>query len=318
MNNASLPAPKQKDKIIIEDPQARKRRMKKYLTAYAIISPWLIGFLAFIVGPMLASLYLSFTSYDLLSGAEWIGVQNYVQLFTNDPRFINAIKVTLVFVMLSVPLKLAFALFLAFLFNTGRKGSSIFTTVYYIPSIIGGSVAIAVVWRRMFGSDGAINAFLERFGVEPVSWVMHPDHALSVLILLIIWQFGSPMIIFLAGLRQIPSDLYEAASVDGAGALRQFTHITIPMLTPVIFFNLVMQTIGSFMTFTQVYLITEGGPMERTNLIAVYIYRTAFEFLKMGYASAMAWVVLLIIAVITLLLFLSAKYWVHYEAEGGR
>ncbi|WP_198510315.1 carbohydrate ABC transporter permease [Bacillus solitudinis] len=298
--------------------QRRKKAFKENLTAYAIISPWLVGFLALIIGPMIASLYLSFTNYDMLSTAGWVGFDNYTKILTSDPRFMQSMKVTLIFVFISTPLKLAFALFLAMLFNTGRKGTGLFTTVYYIPSIIGGSVAIAVVWRQMFGRTGAINGLMESIGLPTMNWIGNPDTALSVLVLLIIWQFGSPMIIFLAGLRQIPGELYEAASVDGANKFTQFLQITLPMLTPVIFFNLIMQTIGGFMTFTQAYLITGGGPLDATLFYAVYLYEVAFEYLRMGYASAMAWLILILIGIITLILFKTSKYWVHYESEGGK
>nr|WP_245308215.1 sugar ABC transporter permease [Halalkalibacter urbisdiaboli] len=298
--------------------QQRKKALKESLTGYAIISPWLIGFLVLIVGPMIASLYLSFTDYDMLSAAGWVGFENYTKILTSDPRFIQSVKVTLVFVFISTPLKLIFALLLAMLFNTGRKGTGLFTTIYYIPSIIGGSVAIAVVWRQMFGRNGAVNGLMEAIGLPTMNWIGNPDTALSVLILLIIWQFGSPMIIFLAGLRQIPTELYEAASVDGANRFTQFLKITLPMLTPVIFFNLVMQTIGGFMTFTQAYLITGGGPLDATLFYAVYLYEVAFTYLRMGYASAMAWIILVLIGVITFILFKTSKYWVHYESEGGR
>lgn len=221
------------------------------LIGFAFISPWLIGFLGFILGPMLASLYFSFTDYDLLSEPNWIGVENYITMFTNDPRFIQALKVTFIFVFTSVPLKLAFALFVAMLFNTNRRGSSLYRTIYYVPSILGGSVAVAIIWKQLFSTNGAINDILSIFGFQGTNWVASPDYALSTLILLVVWQFGSPMLIFLAGLKAIPTELYEAASVDGANALVKFFKVTIPMLSPIIFFNLVMQTIQGFMAFTQ-------------------------------------------------------------------
>ncbi|GAF64167.1 carbohydrate ABC transporter permease [Alkalihalobacillus trypoxylicola] len=298
--------------------QQKRKELKQNLTGYAIISPWLIGFLLLIVGPMIASLYLSFTNYDMLSAASWVGLDNYKNILTSDPRFMQALKVTLVFVFISTPLKLIFALLLAMLFNTGRKGTGLFTTIYYIPSIIGGSVAIAVVWKQLFGRNGAMNEIMATLGLPTMNWIGNPDTALSVLIILVIWQFGSPMIIFLAGLRQIPAELYEAASVDGAGRFRQFMKITLPMLTPVIFFNLIMQTIGGFMTFTQSYLITGGGPLDATLFYAVYLYEVAFEYLRMGYASAMAWILLILIGVITLILFKTSNLWVHYESDGGK
>lgn len=294
------------------------KQWKIDLVGLAFIAPWLIGFLCFIIGPMIASLYFSFTNYDLLTEPTWIGLGNYIQMFTNDVRFIQALKVTLTFVFVSVPLKLAFALFVAMLFNTKRKGVGIYRTLYYVPSILGGSVAIAVVWKQLFGRDGAINDILSVFGIPSISWVTSPDFALSTLILLVVWQFGSPMLIFLAGLKAIPIELYEAAAVDGANPFQQFFKITLPMLSSVIFFNLVMQTIQGFMTFTQSFLITQGGPMDKTLFYAVYLYEKAFGHFDMGYASALAWVLLIICAIFTAFIFRSAGSWVHYESEGGK
>lgn len=286
------------------------------LLGFAFISPWLIGFLGFILGPMLASLYFSFTDYNLLSAPTWVGLDNYINMFTNDPRFISALKVTFIFVFTSVPLKLAFALFVAMLFNTKRKGVGLYRTIFYIPSILGGSVAIAVVWKQLFSGNGAINDILGVFGISGMNWVASPDFALSTLILLVVWQFGSPMLIFLAGLKAIPSELYEAAAVDGANGWMKFIKVTIPMLSPVIFFNLVMQTIQGFMAFTQSFLITQGGPLDSTLFYAVYLYEKAFGQLSMGYASALAWILLLICAIFTAFIFKSAKSWVHYESGG--
>src|SRR5690554_5262732 len=217
-------------------------------------------------------------------------------MFTDDKRYWTSLKVTFIFVFISVPLKLAFALMLAILFNGNHKGLGVYRTIYYIPSIIGGSVAVAVVWRSLFGLDGAVNSFLSNFGIEARNWIANPDTALSTLIILVVWQFGSPMLIFLAGLKQIPKELYESAEVDGANRFSRFWKITLPMLTPVIFFNLVMQTIDGFMTFTQGFLVTSGGPLDRTLFYALYLYQKAFNSFQMGYASAMAWVLLFIVA----------------------
>lgn len=305
---------------VVKYHQNRRKLHKQWkvdLVGFTFIAPWLIGFLGFIVGPMLASLYFSFTDYDLLSSPTWIGLDNYLNMFTNDSRFWQAIKVTFIFVFGSVPLKLAFALFVAMLFHTKRRGVGLYRTLYYVPSILGGSVAIAVVWKQLFGRDGAINDILSLFGIPSISWVTSPDFALSTLILLVVWQFGSPMLIFLAGLKAIPRELYEAAAVDGASPFRQFLKITIPMLSPVIFFNLVMQTIQGFMAFTQSFLITQGGPMDRTLFYAVYLYEKAFAHFDMGYASALAWILLLICAIFTAFIFRTAKSWVYYESEGG-
>lgn len=302
----------------LHQPNKPQSRLKDDLIGFGFIAPWLIGFVGFIVGPMIASLYFSFTNYDLLSEPTWIGLDNYIKMFTNDDRFWQAIKITFIFVFVSVPLKLAFALFVAMLFNTNRRGVGLYRTLYYIPSILGGSVAIAVVWKQLFGGEGAVNDILSIFGIPSISWVTSPDFALSTLILLVVWQFGSPMLIFLAGLKAIPNELYEAAAVDGANPILRFMKITLPMLSPVIFFNLVMQTIQGFMAFTQSFLITAGGPMDRTLFYAVYLYEKAFGHFDMGYASALAWILLLICAVFTAFIFRTAKGWVYYESEGGR
>lgn len=289
--------------------------MNRNAAGYLFISPWLIGFFAFVIGPILASLYISFTDYDMLSPPKWVGGANYMTMFAKDSRFATALSVTFKFVFYSVPLKLVFALCLAMLFHAKRRGVTLYRSVYYVPSIIGGSVAVAVMWRQLFGNKGAVNGALSWFGLEGTNWIASLDYALWTLVVLVVWQFGSPMLIFLAGLKQIPGDLYEAADVDGAGRLRRFVHITLPMLTPVIFFNLVMQMIGGFMSFTQSFLITSGGPMDRTLFYAVYLYEKGFSSFQMGYASAMAWVMLAIVALLTALIFKSSSYWVYYESE---
>jgi multiple sugar transport system permease protein len=298
--------------------QIRKKKLKQEVIAYAFISPWLIGFLGFIIGPMIASLYLSFTDYDLLSSPTWVGLENYITMFTEDQRFWTALKVTFIFVFISVPIKLAFALFIAILFAKKYRGVGIYRTVYYVPSILGGSVAVAVMWKQLFGTEGGINGILNYLGFEGLNWIAHPDFALSTLIILVVWQFGSPMLIFLAGLKQIPTELYEAAAVDGGSRISQFFRITMPMLTPVLFFNLIMQLVSGFMTFTQSFLITAGGPLDRTLFYAVYLYEKGFTHFQMGYASAMAWILLLIVAVFTALIFKSSSAWVYYESEGGK
>jgi len=295
-----------------------RKRFRGHLAGYAFISPWLIGFLCFIIGPMIASLYFSFTSYDLLSSPRWIGLDNYVNMLTNDSRFVTALIVTFKFVFISVPLKLIFALLIAMLFNGNHRGNGFYRTIYYIPSIIGGSVAVAVMWKQLFGLNGAINDILGAVGIQGMNWISSVEYSLWTLIILVIWQFGSPMLIFLAGLKQIPADLYEAASVDGAGRLYRFFKVTLPMLTPVIFFNLVMQMVNGFMAFTQSFLITSGGPVDSTLFYAVYLYEKAFFDFQMGYASAMAWVLLVIVAVFTALIFKSSSSWVYYESEGGK
>jgi multiple sugar transport system permease protein len=296
----------------------RARSRARNLAGYAFIAPWLIGFLGFTLLPMLASLYLAFTDYDILTPPRWIGLQNFARMFTQDRRYLQSVSVTLFYVAIAVPLRLAFALGLAMLLNTQRRGMSLYRAAFYAPSIVAGSVAVALMWRQIFGREGVVSALLGFIGVGPVSWLGHPDLAIWTLITLAVWQFGSPMLIFLAGLRQIPAEVYEAASIDGAGAWARFFRITLPLLSPVTFFNLVMQTITGFMVFTQAFIVTGGGPMDTTLFYALYLYRRAFESFQMGYASAMAWVMLVAVALCTALLFKTSGRWVFYEAKEGR
>jgi multiple sugar transport system permease protein len=275
--------------------------------------PWLLGFFVLTLYPMIYSLYLSFTQFNILQPPQWVGLRNYVVMFSGnvefprDERFMNSLFVTFRFVFISVPLKLVFALAVALLMNQKLRLIPLYRALYYIPTLLGGSVAIAVLWRRLFAGDGVLNMILtSMFGVQnPPAWISNPHYALYTLILLAIWQFGSPMIIFLAGLKQIPSEYYEAAHVDGAGKVRQFFSITLPALSPIIFFNLVMQMITAFQSFTQAYVISggQGGPLDSTMFYSLYLYLKGFGFAEMGYAAAMAWVLLLIIAILTALAF---------------
>jgi multiple sugar transport system permease protein len=282
---------------------------------YLFLLPWLIGFFGLTVGPMITSLYLSFTNFDLLTTPDWVGAANYTRMFTNDPKFAAAMRVTFFFVIFSVPLKLAFALAVAMLLNRGLKGLPLYRAVFYLPSLLGGSVAIAILWRQLFAGDGLVNQFLANFGIIGPSWISNPNYSLWTLILLSVWQFGSPMIIFLAGLRQIPQDMYEAASLDGASKWRQFWKITLPLLTPVVFFNAIVQTIDAFKSFTPAFVISggTGQPINSTLFYTLYLYQEAFGFFRMGYASALAWFLLLMIAAFTAFSFLTSKYWVHYD-----
>ncbi|MCA2183071.1 sugar ABC transporter permease [Nonomuraea glycinis] len=289
-----------------------KRREAR--AAYVFLAPWFIGLLLVTVGPILASLYLSFTDYSLLEEAQWVGLGNYREMFLEDTRFIASLRVTTIYVIVSVPLQLIFALILALALDRGLRGLSFYRSVYYLPSLLGGSVAIAILWRKIFGSDGLVNGVLALFGIEGPGWVSDPDTALGTLILLHVWTFGAPMVIFLAGLRQIPQSFYEAASVDGAGTLRQFRSITLPLLTPIIFFNLVLEVIKSFQSFTQSFIVSGGGggPADSTLFYTLYLYLKGFKSYEMGYAAAMAWVLLLLIAGLTGVSFLTSKYWVFY------
>jgi multiple sugar transport system permease protein len=282
---------------------------------YLFLLPWILGMVLFLAGPTLVSLYLSFTNFNMLQPAKWVGVQNYVRLFTQDSRYITAMQVTFTYVAFAVPLNLAFALSLAMLLNTKIRGLGLYRAIYYVPSLLGGSVAIAILWRQVFGFNGIVGQVLAFFGIEGQSWVSSPGQALWTLIILHVWQFGSPMIIFLAGLKQIPVELYEAAAVDGAGPWRRFWMITLPMLTPVIFFNLILQIINSFQAFTPAFIVSggTGGPLDSTLFYTLYLYLQGFGNFRMGYASAMGWVLLVIIGVFTALAFFSSRYWVHYE-----
>lgn len=282
---------------------------------YLFLLPWFVGFFGLTLGPMLSSLYLSFTDFDLLTSPEFVGTANYLRIFTADPKFAKSMQVTFMFVIFSVPLKLAFALGVALLLNRGMRGLPIYRAVFYLPSLLGASVAIAVLWRTLFAGDGLVNDFLVNFGIQGPSWISNPRFSLWTLIVLAVWQFGSPMIIFLAGLRQIPQDMYEAASLEGASKWRVFWKITLPMLTPVVFFNAIIQTIEGFKSFTPAFIISggTGNPINSTLFYTLYLYQEAFEFFRMGYASALAWILLLIVALFTAFSFLTSRFWVHYE-----
>ena len=271
------------------------------------LAPYIIGLLVFTAIPFLGSLYLSFTDYNLMSAPRWTGLENYIKLFTGDRTFRRSLTVTLIYVFSTVPLKLAFALFIAYILNYKLKFINFFRTAFYVPSILGGSIAIAVLWRYIFASEGLVNMVIVWFG--------DPTNALFTITLLRCWQFGSAMVIFLAALQSIDKSLYEAAAIDGAGKLHSFFFITIPLITPVIFFNLIMQMVQAFQEFNGPYIITQGGPLKSTYLLPLYIYDEAFKRFDMGYASAIAWVLFLIIMALTLVAFWSSKKWVYYAGD---
>lgn len=281
----------------------------------AYLAPYIIGLLVFTAVPFLASLYLSFTKYDLLSAPKWIGFDNFEKLFTRDRTFWKSLNVTLLYVFITVPLKLAFALFIAAILNYKLRFIKFFRTAFYVPSILGGSIAIAVLWRYMFATEGLVNMALATVGISPVDWFGDPGNALFTITLLRCWQFGSAMVIFLAALQSIDKSLYEAAAIDGAGKIRTFVFITLPLLTPVIFFNLIMQMVQAFQEFNGPYIITQGGPLKSTYLLPLYIYDEAFKKFHMGYASAIAWVLFVIIMALTLIAFWSSKKWVYYAGD---
>lgn len=288
---------------------------KKNLAGYLFISPFIIGFLGFTIIPMIISLVLSFTKFDILSSPTFIGLENYTTMLFGDAKFWKTFGVTMYYVLFSVPLRLVMALAVAMLLVRTSRVSGFYRAVYYLPSIIGSSVAVAVLWKKMFAVDGVVNLLLQSMGIPShMSWLGNKDTAIWTLIVLAVWQFGSSMLIFLAGLKQIPVSLYESATVDGAGWWRKFFGITLPMLTPTIFFNLINQLINGFMAFTQSYVITQGKPLDSTLFYTVYMYQNSFTYNKLGYGSAMAWFMVVVVGTMTAILFMSQKKWVHYTS----
>ncbi len=273
---------------------------------YIFSAPFIFGFLFFIIVPVSTSLYYAFCNYNILKPARWVGLKNFIDIF-HDPTFYQALGVTLKFAFISVPLKLLFALIVALILLRSTKLTPFYRAAYYLPSILGSSVAVAILWKRMFAVDGLINKLL---GIQ-FAWLGSTKAALWVIILLAVWQFGSSMLIFLSAMKQIPSELYEAARVDGAGGVYSFFRITLPLLTPTIFFNLVMQLINGFMVFAQGQIITDGKPMNSTLFYVLYMYQQSFEYSKVGYAAAMGWILLVLVALFTGLLFKTKKYWVY-------
>jgi multiple sugar transport system permease protein len=289
-------------------------------SGYVFLTPWFIGLAVFTLGPMAFSLYLSFTDYSLLQAPHWVGLQNYQRMFTSDPRYLHSLEVTLKYVVVSVPAKLVIALLVALLMNRRRRGVGLYRSALYVPSLLGASVSVALVWRSLFGPSGTLDSLLAHVGIHGSSWIDDPKWALWTIVVLAAWQFGAPMVIFLAGLKQIPVELYDAAAVDGAARWKRFVHITLPMLSPVIFFNLVLELISSFQAFTPAYIISggTGGPADSTLFYTLYLYEKGFGDFQFGYASAMAWVLLAIVGVCTALLFKLSKTWVFYADAGGR
>jgi len=282
--------------------------------AYAFLAPWILGLLAFTIIPMFMSLYFSFTQYDMMTPPRWIGLGNFSDML-KDTRIHKSLQVTFTFVFLGVPFQLLFALLLAVVLRKNHRGIRIYRAVYYLPSLFGGSVAVAILWRQIFNKEGVVNRFLALFHIIGQNWIAMPGTVLYTLIILQIWQFGSSMVIFLGGLKNISPDYYEAAEIDGAGKVSSFFYITLPLLTPMVFFNIVMTVINAFQAFTSSYIISggTGSPIDATLFYTLYLYIKAFRQFSMGYASAMAWVLLVIIALITRLLFIIADKWVYYD-----
>lgn len=305
---------KMKRRTVPKSAAERKDERRDNKAAYIFLLPWLIGLVAITVGPMIASLYLSFTDYNLLQAPNWIGFENFTRML-GDTRLHNSLGVTFTYVLVGVPIQLAVALLIALVLDKGIRGLPFYRSVFYLPSLLGGSVAIAILWKQIFGTTGLVNQVLALVGIQGPGWISDPSTALGSIILLHVWTFGAPMIIFLAGLRQIPVMYYEAADVDGASAWQKFIKITIPLLSPIIFFNLVLQIIGSFQSFTQAFIVSggSGGPSDSTMFFTLYLYQKGFGQFDMGYASAMAWVLLIIIGAFTAINFVASKYWVFYD-----
>ncbi|MFC0105383.1 carbohydrate ABC transporter permease [Kibdelosporangium aridum] len=293
---------------------AGRRRGDHQREAYVFLTPWILGAIGLTVGPMVVSLYLSFTEYDLFTEPRWVGFDNFVHMFTEDDRYLQSVKVTLLYVLVAVPLKMVVSLLIAMALNTRAGSNGFYRAAFYAPSLLGASVAAALVWRAMFTEGGTVNELLDGIGWETPSWIDDPSYTIWSVILLAVWQFGAPMVIFLAGLKQIPRELYEAAEVDGANPVRKFWHITLPMLSPVIFFNLVLEAIHAFQVFTPAFVIGggRGGPADSALVYTLYLYQAGFEDFEMGYASAMAWVLLVVIGIVTAVIFRSARLWVFY------
>ncbi|EMS70723.1 carbohydrate ABC transporter permease [Ruminiclostridium cellobioparum] len=294
---------------------ATTSKKKRYI-GLLYISPWIIGFLVFQLYPFVSSFVYSFTDYSITNTPSFLGFKNYISMFKNDDLFYQSLGITIKYVFMSVPMKLAFALLVAMLLNIKLKFVNVFRTVYYLPSILGGSVAVAVLWKFLFMKEGVVNKVLSVLHIPSVDWLGNPSVALFTIGLLTVWQFGSSMVLFLAGLKQIPAELYEAGTVDGASKIRMFFTITIPLLTPIIFFNLIMQMVNAFQDFTGPFVITGGGPLNSTYLYAMKLYDEGFKFYKMGYASALSWILFLLILAFTALTFKSSQSWTHYE-DGG-
>ncbi|GAA2318267.1 MULTISPECIES: carbohydrate ABC transporter permease [Streptomyces] len=300
---------------------ARKRERQG--AAWVFLSPWVLGAAVLTLLPMAVSLYLSFTDYNMFDAPRWIGFRNYTQMFTEDPRYWRSVITTLTYVVIAVPLQLLLALAVAIALKSVKRGKGFYRSAFYAPSLLGASMSIALVWRAIFNDGGSVDNLLSGMGIDIGGWINKPGWAILSVALLTIWQFGAPMVIFLAGLQQIPAELYEAAAVDGASWWRQFRSITIPMLSPVLFFNLVLQMIQAFQVFTPAFAVSagKGGPADSTLVYTLYLYDRGFTASHMGYASAMAWALLLAIGAVTAVLFRTSRAWVFYandNNEGAR
>ena len=294
----------------------KKRKRNRGNVGYLYIMPWLLGFLVFQLYPLCASLYYAFTDYSVTNTPTFVGLKNFITMFTDDPLFFKSLITTLKYVFMSLPLKIISALVVALILNQKIKGINFYRTIYYIPSIFGGSVAIAILWRFLFMDSGLVNRLLKMIHLPSVPWLSSPKVALFTLSLLSVWQFGSSMVLFLAALKQVPEDLYEAARIDGGGPARTFFSITLPMITPILFFNILMQLVNAFQDFTGAFVITNGGPLNSTYLFALKLYDEAFTYYKVGYACALSWVLFVMILLFTSVFFRFSNAVTYYE-DGG-
>ncbi|MFF2215837.1 carbohydrate ABC transporter permease [Streptomyces antibioticus] len=295
----------------------RRGRRRENLAGYLFMSPWIAGFLLLTAGPMIASLYYAFTSYNLFTPPRWVGLDNFTTMF-QDPRWQKSVEVTLKYVVVATPLKLLLALGVALLLAQRRRGQGLYRAAFYLPSLIGASVSVGFVWRALFSDDAIVDRGQKILGVDVGGWIGNPDYVLYSLVALSIWQFGAPMVIFLAGLKQVPRELYEAAEVDGAGPVRRFWNITLPTISPVLFFNVLLESIHAFQVFGSAYVVsdTRCGPADATLVYTCYLYQKGFKEAQMGFASAMAWTLVVAVGLVTAVLFWSQKKWVHYEEAG--
>lgn len=282
---------------------------------FLFVLPFVLGVLLFKAFPFVMSFALSFTQYDLIDPPEWVGLRNYEEMLSGDPLFRKSLGVTLTFALLAVPLRVGFALVVAQVLNFKLRGINAFRAAFYIPSILGGSIAVAVLWRFLFAKNGLVNIVLAKLGIDPIPWLADEHYSMWTIVLLFTWQFGSACVIFLAALQNVPKSLYEAAEIDGASVNQQFWKITVPLITPVIFFNLIMQMVHAFQEFNGPYLITEGGPLHSTYVLALYIYDQSFRFFNLGYGAALSWVLFALVAGLAAISFWSSKYWVFYAGE---
>jgi multiple sugar transport system permease protein len=321
MSTVSTSAPARADRTQVPRSPAPRRRGKREQRwpAYVFLSPWMIGAVVLTLIPMAVSLYLSFTDYNLFDPPHWVGLRNYTEMLTQDPRYWRSVGTTLLYVVIAVPLKLGLALAAAMLLKNLGRGRAFYRSAFYAPSLLGASMSIALVWRALFNDGGSVSNVLGAVGIHTGGWVGNPHLAVYAVVLLTVWQFGAPMVIFLAGLQQISPDLYEAAALDGASRRRQFLSITVPMLSPVVFFNLVLEMIQSFQVFTPAFAISggNGGPADSTMFYTLYLYERGFTASHMGYAAAMAWLLLIAIGIVTLILFRTSRSWVFYADEEG-